>query len=183
MPGGDTLTRPQATAYLFVAGTAALLSAPFLTWFSYGPFSLPFPSQVSLIWLLERGYWPAPVFYLSGVAAALLATGMFRRPLAFVGVLPAAFPVFILVVTLSTFFNGSMGYAQAVTVGMFTALLGSVLLESSYFAYRWNLAKPLAPSQRRAGGFLKRGIADPAEAAHVRLQETTWSAKAMKAPL
>jgi len=121
--------------YLFAAGVAALLVAPFLTWFSYG-LNFLFPSQVSLIWLLERGYWPTPVFYLLGVAATLFVTGMIRRPFAFVGVLPAAFPVFILAVTLSTFFNGSMGYAQAVTAGMFAALLGSALLESSYFAYR-----------------------------------------------
>jgi hypothetical protein len=50
---------------------------------------------------------------------------MIRRPLAFVGVLPAAFPVFILAVTLGTFFDGSMGYAQTVTIGMFTVLLGA----------------------------------------------------------
>ena len=122
--------------YLFAAGVVALLVAPFLTWFNYGPYSLLFPSQVSLIWLLERGYWLTPVLYLLGVVVALLLTGMIRRPLAFVGVLPAAFPVFILAATLSTFFDGSMAYAQAVTGGMFTALLGSALLESSYFAYK-----------------------------------------------
>jgi hypothetical protein len=127
--------------YLFVAGVAALLVAPFLTWFNYGPYSTLFPPQVSLIYLLERGYWLTPVFYLLGIAATLLVAGMIRRPFAFVGVLPAAFPVFILAVTLSTFFNGSMSYAQAVTVGMFTALLGSALLESSYFAYRRSFEK------------------------------------------
>jgi hypothetical protein len=132
--------------YLFVAGVAALLVAPFLTWFNSGPIG-PFSSQVSLIWLLERGYWPTPVFYLLGVAAALLIAGTIRRPFAFVGVIPAAFPVFILAATLSTFFDGSMACAQAVTFGMFTALLGSVLLESSYFAYRRSFAKSSAHDQ------------------------------------
>jgi len=131
--------------YLFVAGVAALLVAPFLTWFNYGPIG-PFPSQVSLVWFLQRGYWLAPVLYLLGVAAALI-TGMIRRPFSFVGVIPAAFPVFILAATLSTFFNGSMAYVQALTVGMFTALLGSVLLESSYFAYRRSFAESSAHDQ------------------------------------
>jgi hypothetical protein len=122
--------------YLFVAGIAALLAVPFLTWFNYGPYSTLFPSQVSLLWLFERGYWIDLLLYLLGVAAALSVTGMVRRPFAFLGVLPAAFPVFILAATLSTFFDGSMSYAQAVTVGVFTALFGSALLELSYFAYR-----------------------------------------------
>lgn len=86
-------------------------------------------------WLFERGYWIDLVLYLLGVAFALIVTFIARRPVAFLGVLPAAFPVFILATTLSTFFDGSMSYAQAVTVGTFTALLGSALLESSYFAY------------------------------------------------
>jgi hypothetical protein len=90
---------------------------------------------VSLIWLFERGYWITPVLYLLGVAIALVVTIMAGRPVAFLGVLPAAFPVFILAVTLSTFFNGSMSYPQALTVGVFTALVGSALLEASYFAY------------------------------------------------
>jgi len=128
--------------YLFAAGAAALLVAPFLTWFDLG-LNFLFPSQVSLFWLLERGYWPSPVFYFLGVAAALIATGVVRRPVVFVGLLPAVFPVFTLYVTLMTFFNGSMGYAQAVTVGMFTALLGSALLESSYFTYQRELRKAL----------------------------------------
>lgn len=120
--------------YLFATGIAALLVAPFLTWFNEGPFSTLFPSQVSLVWLFEQGYWIDMALYLPGVAFALVVTIMARRPVAFLGAFPAAFPVFILAVTLSTFFNGSMGYAQAVTIGMFTALLGSALLESSYFA-------------------------------------------------
>lgn len=126
--------------YLFAAGVAALLVAPFLTWFNYGlNFLLPF--QVSLIWLFERGYWIDPALYLLGVTIALVVTVIARRPVAFLGVFPAAFPVFILAATLSTFFNGSMGYTQALTVGMFTALLGSALLESSYIAYQRRFAK------------------------------------------
>jgi len=115
-----------------------------LTWFNYGPYSLLFPPQVSLVWLFERGYPVALTLYLPGVGAALLVTWVIRRPFAFVGVLPAAFPLFTLFVTLVTFFNGSMGYAQAVTVGTFTALLGSALLESSYFAYHRSSAKSSA---------------------------------------
>lgn len=134
--------------YLFAAGLAALLVAPFLTWFNYGPLTTgPFPSQVSLVWLFENGYWIGPALYLLGVAAAFLVTGTIGRPFAFVGALPAAFPVFILAATLSTFFDGSMAYAQAVTVGTFIALLGSALLESSYFAYRRSFAKPSAHVQ------------------------------------
>jgi len=121
--------------YLFAAGLVALLVAPFLTWFNYG-LNFLFPSQVSLVWLFENGYWTGLALYLLGVATTLSITGMIRRPFAFVGVLPAAFPVFILAATLSTFFDGSMAFAQAVTVGMFTALLGSALLESSFFAYQ-----------------------------------------------
>jgi len=127
--------------YLFAAGVAALLAAPFLTWFNYGPFSLLFPSQVSFVWLFEQGYRIDLALYLLGVAIALAVTFIVRRPVAFLGVFPAAFPVFILAVTLSTFFNGSMGYTQAVTVGMFTAMLGSALLESSYLAYHWRFGR------------------------------------------
>ena len=115
-----------------------------MTWFNYGHYPLLFPPQVSLVWLLERGYWPVPILYLLGVVAALLVTAIARRPVVFSGSLPAAFPVFILFVTLMTFFNGSMGYAQAVTVGTFTALVGSALLESSYFAYHRSSAKSSA---------------------------------------
>jgi len=122
--------------YLFAAGVAALLTAPFLTWFNYGPYSTMFPPQVSLIWLSEQGYWIDLALYLLGITIALVVTVIARRPVALLGALPAAFPVFILAVTLSTFFNGSMGYTQALTVGTITALVGSVLLESSYFAYQ-----------------------------------------------
>lgn len=133
--------------YLFAAGIAALLVAPFLTWYNYGPLSTLFPPQVSLIWLFERGYWIGPTLYLLGVAAALSVTGVIRRPFAFVGALPAAFPVFILAASLGTYFDGSVAYAQAVTVGVFTALLGSALLESSFFAYQVSFGK-LAAADR-----------------------------------
>lgn len=129
--------------YLFAAGVAALLVAPFLTWYDYGPIGL-FPSQVSLVWLFERGYWIGLVLYLLGVAAALSVTGAIRRPFAFVGVLPAAFPAFILAATLSTYFDGSMSYAQAATVGVFSALFGSALLESSFLLYRRRTSEPTA---------------------------------------
>jgi len=129
------------TAYLFTAGVVALLAAPFLTWFNFGPYSLLYPSQVSLVWLFESGYPVTLTLYLPGVGAALLVTWVIRRPFAFVGLLPAAFPLFTLTVTLMTFFNGSMGYTQALTVGVFTALLGSALLETSYFAYHRSFAK------------------------------------------
>jgi len=141
------------TVYLFAAGVVALFVAPFLTWFNYGPYSLLFPPQVSLIWLFERGYMISPALYLFGVTTALIVTVVARRPVVFLGALPAAFPVFVLAVTLSTFFNGSMGYTQAVTVGVFTALLGSALLELSYFAYQRNFAKSSANDQQRARGF------------------------------
>ncbi len=132
--------------YLFAAGVAALLVAPFLTWFNYG-WNFLFPSQVSLVWLFERGYQISLTLYLLGVAAALLVTWVIRRPFAFVGVLPAAFPLFTLTVTLMTFFDGSMSYTQALTVGVFAALLGSALLESSYFAYQRSFAKSSASDQ------------------------------------
>ena len=120
---------------MFAAGVAALLVAPFLTWFNYGLSTL-FPSQVSLIWLFERGYRILLALYLLGVTAALFVTGIVRKPVAFVGALPAAFPLFILTITLTTFFDGSQGYTQALTVGVLTALFGSALLESLYFVYR-----------------------------------------------
>lgn len=137
-PGTEPFKGPSL--YLFTAGIMALLVAPFLTWFSYG-MNFLFPSQVSLVWMVEQGYWSDLTFYLLGVLAVLVITVVARRPVPCLGVLPAAFPLFILIVTLSTYFNGSMGYAQAVTVGMFTALLGSVLLESSYVAYQRLFAK------------------------------------------
>ena len=121
--------------------------APFLTWYDYGPFSMLFPPHVSLIWLFERGYWIGLALYFLGVASALSVTGMIRRPIAFVGVLPAAFPMFILAATLGTYFDGSTAYAQAVTVGVFTALFGSALLESSYFLYQRRTLEPTADDQ------------------------------------
>jgi hypothetical protein len=133
--------------YLLAAGFAALLAAPFLTWFNYGPYSLLYPPQVSLVWLFESGYPVALTLYLPGVGAALLVTWVIRRPFAFVGVLPAAFPLFTLAVTLMTFFNGSMGYTQALTIGVFTSLFGSALLQYSYFAYQRSFVTSSAHAQ------------------------------------
>jgi hypothetical protein len=134
--------------YLYTAGVAALLAAPFLTWFNFGDRTTgPFPSQMSLVWQFENGYQFSLILYLLGVAAALLATWVTRRPFASVVILTAAFPVFILFITLSTFFDGSMAYAQALTVGVFTSLFGSALLESSYFAYQRSFAKSMAFNQ------------------------------------
>ena len=127
-----------------------MLVAPFLTWYDYGPFSTLFPPQASLVWLFERGYWIGLALYLLGVAAALSVTGMIRTPFALAGVLPAAFPVFILAATLDKYFDGSMAYAQAVTVGVFTALFGSALLESSYFVYQRRTVEPTVGDRLRA---------------------------------
>jgi len=142
MPGRG-LTETEAfkglPLYLFV-GVAALLVSPFLTWFNYG-LNLDYPSQVSLVWLFERGFRIDLALYLLGVACGLAVTAKARKPVALLGVFPAAFPVFILAATLGTFFDGSMGYAQAFTVGTFAALLGSALMESSYFAYQRSFAK------------------------------------------
>jgi hypothetical protein len=56
------------TPYLFMGGIMALFTVPFLTWFNYGP-NLMFPSQVSLIYLYERGFEFIPTLYIIGVAA------------------------------------------------------------------------------------------------------------------
>ncbi len=122
--------------YLFAAGAIALLVVPFLPWFSYG-LNFLFPSQVSLVYLFERGFWPDLTFYLLGVAAALAVTAAARRPVVFVGMLPAIFPLFTLFVfTIQPLLREGQYYTDAFTIGVFTALFGSALLESSYFAYR-----------------------------------------------
>ncbi len=59
------------------------------------------------------------------------------RPASYQGIPSAVFPVFILIVTTMTWVqSGYHAYPQAFTLGMFTALLGSFLLEASYFSYR-----------------------------------------------
>lgn len=127
------------TLYLFVGGLLALLVVPFLPWLYYGPLNLLFPSQVSLIYLFERGgaFTGNLELYLAGVAIAACAAAVAGRPVLYQGVPSAAFPVLILIVTTMTWVqSGYHVYPQAFTVGMLTALLGSVLLEASYFSYR-----------------------------------------------
>jgi hypothetical protein len=90
-----------------------------------------------LVYLFERGFWPNLTIYLSGVAAAFVATAVVRRPFKFMGILTAAFPLSILAVTtIEPLVLGYQNYTQALTIGVFTALLGSGLLELSYSAYR-----------------------------------------------
>ncbi|MGD0636825.1 MAG: hypothetical protein ABSA72_02125 [Nitrososphaerales archaeon] len=128
-----------ATLYLLVAGFAALSVVPFLPWFYYGPESLLFPPQVSLAYLFERGqtFTGNLLLYLAGVAISGWAAGFAGRPTFYQGIPSAVFPAFILVVTTVTWVqSGYHAYPQAFTLGMFTALLGSLLLEASYFSYR-----------------------------------------------
>lgn len=136
--------------YLFTSGVLALLAVPFLTWFvePVPDWGLRFPSQVSLIYLLERGYWPYLTFYLSGVAAAILVAAIVKRPVAFLGVLPAIFPGFTLFVVAvgSLLYPGYYGYTSVLTLGIFTAFLGSALLESSYFTYHTKSLKSAEPT-------------------------------------
>jgi len=121
---------------LFIGGAAVLLVVPFLTWFHYD-FNFLFPSDVSLIYLIERGFWPVPTLYLIGVAAALVVTAAVRRPVFFVGMLPAVFPAFILIVfAMQQLSYGDKALAEVFTDGMFAAFFGSLILESSHFAYR-----------------------------------------------
>ena len=114
-----------------------LFMVPFLTWFNYGP-NLMFHSQMSLIYLYERGFEFIPTLYIIGVAATIISTAVARRPVFFQGLLPAAFPLFILTtLTAQSLFLGYAGYALALTPGIFMALVGSTLLQGSYFfSYR-----------------------------------------------
>lgn len=134
--GGKKLSKPIAfrgiTLYLFISGLAALFLAPFLTWFDYG-LNFLLPSQVSLIYLFlfDRGFRVDMVLYLAGVAAAVVAAEVGRRPVFFQGILPAVFPLWTFVVfTLQPY------YPHVFTLGIFMAFFGSVLLETSYFSYR-----------------------------------------------
>jgi len=135
------------TLYLFTGGVLALLAVPFLTWYSTEVILTPWPSQTSLIYAFEHGYWPSLTLYLSGVAAAIFLTAIEKKPTVIVGALPAAFPIFTLVLqaVMSSLYTGY--YSSAQTIGVFTALLGSVLLELSYFAYRTRSLKGTAESQ------------------------------------
>jgi hypothetical protein len=113
-----------------------LLAVPFLTWYSTEGILIPFPSQMSLIDLFERGLRPLLIIYLLGVAASIVFTAVEKKPVAIIGAFSAAFPIFTLVLqaVMSSLYGGY--YFSAQTIGVFTALLGSVLLESSYFEYR-----------------------------------------------
>ena len=127
--------------YLFLSGIGALFIVPFLTWYNYG-FNLDFPPQVSLIWLFENGYRFNPTMYLLGVAATIIIVAALRRPVFFQGVIPALFPSFTVFVAISASLeNHFPGYLQVLTDGIFTAFLGSILLEASYFSYRHKKAK------------------------------------------
>jgi hypothetical protein len=139
--------------YLFLSGTAALFISPFLTWFHYG-LNLMFPSDVSLIYLFEMKVAGATsvlvlvqsplLFYLTGGAAAIIVAAVARRPLFFLGILPALVPTLIVfdVVSSSIEYNYP-GYLQVLTLGVFTAFLGSALLEASYFSYREKVKRKL----------------------------------------
>jgi hypothetical protein len=121
---------------LFAGGVLALLTVPFLTWYSTEGIATSFPSQVSLIYLFEQGLWLYLTLYLSGVAAAMFLTAIEKKPTVIVGALPAAFPIFtiILQAVMSSIYPGY--YSTTQTIGVFTALLGSLLLESSYLVFR-----------------------------------------------
>ena len=142
--GGTEAQSPKSplravALYLLVAGFAALLVVPFLPWLNYGPESLLFPPQVSLVFLFERGqtFTGNLLLYLAGVAVSGWVVAFAGRPVSYQGMPSAVFPVFILIVTTMTWVqSGYQVYPQAFTLGMFTALLGSFLLEASYFSYR-----------------------------------------------
>ena len=140
-----------STVYLFVSGLLMLLVVPFLPWFDYG-FNFLFPSQVSMIYLFERGFQYVLILYLIGVASTLMAAAVARKPVFFQGILPAAFPVYILVALTGDWISyGYPAYLQALTLGMFMALLGSVLLEASYFSYRKRATQREAVEAGRSG--------------------------------
>ena len=143
--------------YLFLSGIGALFIVPFLTWYNYGlildwtafppvlrtaTLTGPFPSEASLFWLFENGYRFNLTSYLLGVAATIIIVAALRRPVFFQGMIPALFPFFTVFVTISTSLeNHFPGYSQILTDGIFTAFLGSVLLEASYSSYRHKKAK------------------------------------------
>ncbi|MDH2901590.1 MAG: hypothetical protein PXY39_11530 [archaeon] len=143
--------------YLFLSGIGSLFIVPFLTWYNYGlildwttfppvlrtaTLTGPFPSEASLFWLFENGYRFNLTLYLLGVAATIVIVGTMRRPVFFQGIIPALFPSFTVFVAISASLAYHFpGYLQVLTDGIFTAFLGSVLLEASYFSYRHKIAK------------------------------------------
>ena len=124
------------TLYLFLGGLAALFVTPFLPWYNYG-MNFMFPAQVSLVFLFQAGYRLSLVLYLGGIAAAIVAVVIARRPVFFQGALSAAVPLLVFsAASIPPVVFGYPRYLQVLTLGMFAALLGSALLEASYFSYR-----------------------------------------------
>ena len=83
------------TLYLFICGIVALVLVPFLPWFYYGLKPSDFPTQVSLVWFLERGFLVLPGLYLLGVGLAVVVAAVERGPVSFHGMLSGAFPLYI----------------------------------------------------------------------------------------
>jgi hypothetical protein len=82
----------------------------------------------------------------------MVLTAIEKKPYVIVGALPAAFPIFTLVLqaVMSSLYLG-YNSTEAQTVGVFTALLGSVLLESSYLVFRTRSPeKPAEPQIEKA---------------------------------
>jgi hypothetical protein len=142
----STFFEKGPTLYLFFSGLVALFLVPFLTWFTY-PVNFLLPSHVSLIFLFEfqvgRGasflmLLGSPlILYLAGVGAAVIVAIVARRPVFFQGILPAIFPLWGLAVgaVQSIWLAPPDYFLHVLTIGMFTALLGSTLLEAAYFSY------------------------------------------------
>jgi hypothetical protein len=153
--------------YLFIIGLVALFIVPFLAWFTYPAMNFLFPPNVSMIYLFEwqAGNTPLPldsplILYLEGVAAAIIVVTIARRPFFFQGILVAAYPAWTLVVgTLQSIGLIYPQYPHYLTIGMFTALLGSALLELSYFSYR-----KIARKHSNGDGELKKTTASNVEA-------------------
>lgn len=124
------------TLYLFLSGIVLLLISPFLTWFYFG-INFVSPPQVSLLLAFEQdtfvlGRIGLPL-YTIGVVAAVMIPLVKRKPVFFQGILSVLLPLFILVT-----YSFQPYFPLVLTTGLFTAFLGSILLEASYFSYRRN---------------------------------------------
>lgn len=150
------MSKPAAfrglTLYFFLCGIAVLLISPFLPWIYYG-LNLDFPPQVSLFWQFEHGIFQTFVFYLIGVVLAVLIPLGERKPDFIQGVIPILLPIFVL---LGTDFSPYMPHV--LTIGMSTAILGSALMEASYFWYRKDLRtkSKLEASLNHKANFVQR---------------------------
>jgi hypothetical protein len=114
--------------YLFLGGIVALFVAPFLPWYYYGP-NLDFPPVASLVSLYPPFF--APMLYFVGVFAAIIVAAFAKRPFFFLGILPSIFPLFVVIAL------GVQSYLPHLLIyRVFTAFLGCILLEASYFSYR-----------------------------------------------